>query len=741
MKRKIYHYLLASACLVVLSAGKIKAQAQPDYLHCTTDNAMDELFRNHPEARAQYEELTRNAQQNLAQYKLQHPVLPTTSGPPQFIIPVVFHIIHQYGSEDISDAQVQDEIDILNIDYRKRNPDTANASAPFQSLHADAKIEFRLATKDPNGNCTNGIEHIYSHLTNQGGDDSKLDPWPRNRYLNIWIVKTIGAQGAAGYAYYPSAVTGVLFTIDGVIMLSDYVGSIGTGNVFTSRSISHELGHYLNLQHTWGNNNNAGVACGDDGIADTPPTKGWLNCPALQPPLYMNRVVCSLPNDTVVENVENYMEYSYCSVMFTVDQVAAMHQTLQSNVSYRDCTVSYYNHVMTGTDSVTLQTATHPYCFGNPSGPSVLPYLPLCTPEADFSANRYYVCQGGTVTFTDHSWRGAPTSWSWSIPNGTPSTSTAANPTITCPTWGWQDVTLTATNASCSGTTTRHNYIYVAPPWADYFGAFTESFENNNFNNQWVVESMEYSYPQWAMTSSAAYTGSKSIWMNAFGEDRLLLDATLSASYDLSTCSNATLNFKYSCASAAQINADITEYLKVYVSNNCGQTWTLRKTLSGTTLCNAGFYPSSFTPTSQSQWASCSVQLQNTDCKPNTRFRFEYMSGKNSNNIFIDDINLTATVGVNEIENYNFDLNVFPNPSNGENLVNVSYTLTSSESVKITLVDMVGREVTIVNNAMEQPGEKTVTIDRNALNLKAGVYLVKISNGSSYDTRKLVITN
>jgi hypothetical protein len=205
MNRKIYHYLLASACLVVLSAGKIKAQAQPDYLHCTTDNAMDELFRNHPDARAQYEELTRNSIQNLQQFKLQNPVLPQ-GGPPQFIIPVVFHIIHQYGSEDISDAQVQDEIDVLNIDYRLKNPDTANASQPFKSLYADAKIEFRLATKDPNGNCTNGIEHIYSHLTNQGGDDSKLNPWPRNRYLNIWIVKSIGAQGAAGYAYYPSAV-------------------------------------------------------------------------------------------------------------------------------------------------------------------------------------------------------------------------------------------------------------------------------------------------------------------------------------------------------------------------------------------------------------------------------------------------------------------------------------------------------------------------------------------------------
>ncbi|HEY6162686.1 MAG TPA: T9SS type A sorting domain-containing protein, partial [Bacteroidia bacterium] len=421
----------------------------------------------------------------------------------------------------------------------------------------------------------------------------------------------------------------------------------------------------------------------------------------------------------------------------TLDQAAAMQQTLSSHVSYRDDLWKYGNHVATGIDSGSFLGT---YADSNYFFPNIIPGLPVCAPVADFSANRKYICQGGTVTFTDHSWRAATTSLSWSFPNGNPSTSASANPTVTFNTWGWQNISLTAINGNGADTKTVNNMIFVAPPWADYFGAFSEGFENNDFNTMWIVENEENSYPQWHQTNTAAYSGNNSVMLNAFSEDRDLYDAFITPSYDLSTCSNATLSFKYSCASAAQWNTDIKETLLVYVSTNCGQTWVQRKLLTGTALCNAGYYPSAFTPNSQNQWASCSVQLQNGDLGPKTRFRFQFYSGRFPNNIYIDDINLQATVGVNEVENYYFNLNVFPNPAGAENTISISYSLSSQENVKISLIDMVGREINVMNET-QTPGEKTVNIDRHALDLKAGVYLVKISNGSSYDTRKLVITN
>ena len=727
MKKFLYLFALT----VFVSMGLPKNSGAQDYLHCGIQDAMNELFRDHPEAEVQNEQLRKSAQQNFPQFKMQHPNALATA--PMYIIPVVFHIIHQHGAEDLSDAQVQDQVNILNRDYRLQNADTANTSWPMKYIYSDTKIEFRLATKDPDGNCTNGIVHYYSHKTNQANDASKLDPWPREKYLNVWVVKTIGSSGVAGYAYYPSSVTGILFTIDGILILHDYIGSIGTSNVNQSRALTHEIGHYLSLAHVWGSTNQPGVACGDDGIGDTPGTKGWSNCPILQPPLYMNRVVCSLPNDTIVENVENYMEYSYCSVMFSADQTTTMQQTLNSAVSFRNNLGTYSNHVATGTDTASL--TANPYTF-----PTILNNLPVCVPVADFSASRYYVCQGGTITFTDHSWRAPVTSRMWTFTNGTPATSTASAPTITFNTWGWQDVTLDATNASGTGTLFKHNYVFVSPPWADYFGTFSEGFENTNFQNLWIVENMEDSYPQWTKSTQTGYTGTSCVKLNAYGTEKNLVDAFISPTFDLSTCSNATLNFEYSCASTAQLSTDITEKMMIYSSVNCGQSWNLRKVLSGANLCNAGYYPNGFLPNSQSQWRSCVVTLNASDMKPNVRFRFEYTAGNYSNNIYVDDINIAATVGMSEIQNYAFGLDIYPNPSGNSELINIGYSLISTENICISLFDITGRETIIHTSKNLAPGDHYFILDRKELGLEAGVYLVRISNERNYETRKLVIT-
>jgi hypothetical protein len=198
-----------------------------------------------------------------------------------YTIPVVFHILHTYGTENISDAQIEDAMMILNRDYNKQNPDTANIVAAFQGIAANVGITFKLAKLDPNGNCTNGIDRIYSPLTNIADDDAKLNIWPRNKYLNVWVVKNI-SSGAAGYSMYPSSVQGASGSlVDGVMILHNYVGSIGTGSNSRSRALTHEIGHWLNLPHPWGNSNSPGVSSNcsiDDGVSDTPNTVGWTSC-------------------------------------------------------------------------------------------------------------------------------------------------------------------------------------------------------------------------------------------------------------------------------------------------------------------------------------------------------------------------------------------------------------------------------------------------------------------------------
>ena len=325
MKKIITGFLPVIFLLQVVS---VVAQ---DFDRCYTTEIYNERIRNHPEllnVQRQLEKQTRHLSADaLAAMNRTHGTV--------LIIPVVFHIVHNYGPENISDAQVLDQVRILNEDFRLLNPDTTSIVPAFKSIAADCEIEFRLATIDPNGNCTNGIDRIVSPLTENADDNAKLNPWPENQYLNIWTVRTLGWSGVAAYAYYPgTAPAGA----DGVISQYRYIGSIGSGSPGTARVLTHEIGHCFNLSHVWGSTNSPGVACGDDNVFDTPWTEGWTSC---------NLYGASCGN--VIDNVQNYMEYSYCDKMFTQGQKTRMHDALSSPFGGRSNLWTQANLIATGT--------------------------------------------------------------------------------------------------------------------------------------------------------------------------------------------------------------------------------------------------------------------------------------------------------------------------------------------------------------------------------------------------------
>src|SRR5262245_40595837 len=156
-----------------------------------------------------------------------------------YVIPVVFHIIHNNGPENISDEQIYDAVRVLNDDFNKLNEDWDNVRPEFLGIVADVEVEFQLAKKDPSGNCTKGITRTVSTLTNDGTQDMKdLIQWPRNKYLNVWVAAS--ADGAAGYTYRPGAVSNWP-EADGIVLLHTYTGSIGTSSVSHSRTLTHEV--------------------------------------------------------------------------------------------------------------------------------------------------------------------------------------------------------------------------------------------------------------------------------------------------------------------------------------------------------------------------------------------------------------------------------------------------------------------------------------------------------------------
>ena len=222
-------------------------------------------------------------------------------------IPVVFHVLHNGGVENISDEQIYDCLDLLNRDYRLLNQDANNVHAEFQGMPADIEVEFKLATIAPNGQCFSGITHTFSPMSYQGDDgDAQVDAiiagnnvyngtWAGNKYLNIFVCGDIG--GAAGYTYKPST-WGATSMKNGIWILHDYVGAIGTGGVGTSRALTHEVGHWLNLRHIWGD-----ATCGSDLVSDTP-THNTANygCPAAG-----HKSTCT---GTPIEMTMNFMDYT-----------------------------------------------------------------------------------------------------------------------------------------------------------------------------------------------------------------------------------------------------------------------------------------------------------------------------------------------------------------------------------------------------------------------------------------------
>lgn len=678
------------------------------YLPCGTDQAMEAAFQRNPQLRIEFEENQRIAEeQDRAAFQLGYPRVNaerngnqnSTQTPPQFIIPVVFHIIHDYGSENISDAQVLDEMRILNEDYRKLNADTNLIVSAFQGIADDAEIEFRLAALDPNGNCTNGIDRVASQETYVGDDGSKLNYWTRSKYLNVWVVKTI-SSGAAGYAYLPG--TAPSGSVDGILILSQYVGSIGTGNTSTSRALTHEIGHFLNLSHVWGNTNNPGVSCGNDGVTDTPTTKGWTSCNLT------NNDVCT---NNVEENVQNYMEYSYCSRMFTSGQRTRMQNALNSGTGQRNSLWTAATAAATG--------------INNPQP---------CAPVADFSPSEtQYICAGSSLTFTDQSYNGQPTAWAWTFNGGTPASSTDSVPTIQYNTPGTYPVSLTTSNAQGSDNFQRTNYVVVMPAAAQYNGwTHYEGMENTTtFTSDWDL--INPAGNGWTNSTTAAATGSRSLrFDNTTSQANGTTDDAISPTIDISVMTGPQLTFKVAFAQRTSTDAD---RLRVFVSLDCGRTWSQRYSKSGATLSTANAMTTAFVPNA-SQWRTETVTFNSVQqASSNVRIKFEFLSD-GGNDIFIDDINIAGVSGVMSPDEGINSFNVYPNPAQDNTMV--EFTTENRENINVEIIDLTGKVVQNVFSGELANGTHQFPVQ--TAELSAGIYLVRlVTDEGKYITRKLVV--
>ena len=238
-------------------------------------------------------------------------------------IPVVVHVVYRTAAENISVAQIKSQIKAMNRDYSATNPDKINTPTVWSGLIQDSKIRFALATKDPKGNATTGITRKQTTVASFTTDDKVkraatggANAWPATKYLNLWVC-TLGG-GLLGYAQFPGGAAAT----DGVVILNTGFGTTGTAAApfNLGRTATHEVGHWLNLNHIWGDTSDCS---GTDHVSDTPNAQ----LPNYGVPTFPHVTCSNGPNGDMFVN---YMDYGddRAMVMFTNGQVSRMQATL-----------------------------------------------------------------------------------------------------------------------------------------------------------------------------------------------------------------------------------------------------------------------------------------------------------------------------------------------------------------------------------------------------------------------------
>lgn len=634
-------------------------------------------------------------------------------------IPVVFHVLYNTAAQNISDARIMAQLDVLNKDYRKLNSDIVNLPAAFSSLAADASVEFCLASIDPNGAATSGIIRksttVASFSTNdavkysaQGGDDA----WNSSKYLNIWICNLGG--GVLGYAQFPGGAAAT----DGVVVLFGTVGSASVPGTSTpyhlGRTLTHEVGHWLNLRHIWGDAN-----CGNDLVSDTPTQQtSNFGCPTFP------KVTCSNgPNGDMFMNYMDYVDDA-CMYMLTTGQKARLQALFAtggsraslltsngcgapapscgipaslatSNITNTSATLSWaavtgatsYNVRYKLTSSTAWTTTTSTTTSVNVSGLTLgstyeFQVQAVCSVTGAFSSSVNFTTTGGTPITTNTLTIGTGTSTTSNMPYGTYFMDHRCQ------------IIITKAELTAAGYTAANNRIKSL---AFYTGTASTQVMNNF--------TIKISHTTATSFSSTSFlSGSNTV---------TVFSGNVTATSNQWNTHNFTTSFAY--------NGVNNLLIEICYDNSSYTTDTpVRFT---TTSSNMAIY-------SRQDIAAGNICATatgtRTTARPNVRFTF-------SNTARLAEEPIAAPLmSIFEL---------YPNPATS--FLNVKYTVDNDNTpVTITVLNITGQIVASVSKGAMEQGEYLETIELNSdatIQLPAGIYICTIQQGDNRSYKKFIL--
>ncbi|MFN8278030.1 MAG: M43 family zinc metalloprotease [Chitinophagales bacterium] len=663
---------------VIFTAGMLSAVAQN---WCGANTITDRYRANNPAMEAAFQ-AHQNQLKNMQQQEDASRGLPSDV----IYIPVVYHVIHNGDAigtgENISDAQLKSQIDVMNIHFAFLNFDTGTIPAPFRAITGDAKIQFCLAQFDPNGNPTTGINRY--NLNNPDWDDNMMEAvvkpatrWDYRKYLNIWVIRPGDTMSSEGTLAYTTPSFWGWGSLDGIVSRYNCIGTTGAlqAGYTLGKTITHEVGHWLGLNHTWGPNNGGSATCSDDdGISDTPKQFDLTGSCATFP--LTDQCTTTSPGIMFM----NYMDYppDACRTMFSNGQIARMRSVIDQNraqikTSIGKCFVNLdaaMLNILHPTDSICSLNFTPLIEFKNNG-------------QTDITNLTFNINLDGVSQTT--SWNGLLEPFqSLQLPLVSLNT-TAGSHNLTISISG-------VNNAGADNQTANDAQTIIFTSYDGGTGSgipYSENFESGIFppaDYSIINPNNDYT---WADNGDAGGFGTttNSVFINhasSTTNSRGRKDDMVTPAFDFANTNNNTFAFDL----AYSKRGSNTDSLAVYYSTDCGVSWVLLWKDGGVHMSTSskGDTMKPFIPDAN-EWIRKSFDVSYLSQQRSVTFMFRSISGW-GNAMYVDNINITADpLGISPYKDEVL-LQIQPNPAN--NMISVR---TGAESAIQTLrvVDLTGR--------------------------------------------------